>query len=358
MLAALAIATRLLAADTLPPIEVTVDSNRKEVVILAGPFDLPDMSGMTDHSESHDTPVLKFDWPIDGWFRGFEMSVVDPAGGKLPRRLLHHLIMINFDRRQLVYRAAERLWGAGIETGSVEVPKTVGIPLSRGTNLGMYIAWHNATGKDVSGARLRIVMKWMPRNQMPQPVNVLPFYADVNLRVGGANEFDVPPGPSDKAFEFTVPASGRLLALGGHMHDYGRELRLEDAESGKVLTRVKAISDSAGRLVKIERKLFGVSGAGLKLRAGHRYRVVAHYDNPTADTLVKGAMASIIGLIAPDDMHRWPAVEPDDSLYKRDLRFLARRGYTSMKPTRSTAPGAATMSDSAMAGHEAHQHNH
>ena len=34
---------------------------------------------------------------------------------------------------------------------------------------------------------------------------------DVNLTVGGSNTFDVPPGKSTKAFEFSLPVGGRLL---------------------------------------------------------------------------------------------------------------------------------------------------
>ena len=131
----------------------------------------------------------------------------------------------------------------------------------------MYIAWHNSLGRDLSGVRLELVMLWMPQNQNPRPVDVLPLYFDVNLPSVGANEFDVPPGRSEKAFEFTVPTEGRILGVSGHLHDYGREVRLEDAASGKVLTRVAAKTRPDGSVKGMERHLFGVSGAGLKLKA-------------------------------------------------------------------------------------------
>ena len=54
-----------------------------------------------DHSQSNDTPVDSFAWPVEGWFRGFKLQVRESAGRPLPRRLLHHLVMINDDRRQL-----------------------------------------------------------------------------------------------------------------------------------------------------------------------------------------------------------------------------------------------------------------
>jgi hypothetical protein len=76
----------------------------------------------------------------------------------------------------------------------------------------------------------------------------------------------------------------------------------------------------------VSRKLFGVTGEGLKLKANHRYRVVGEYDNPTGETLVKGAMAHMSGLFAPDDMDKWPAIDEANPDYQRDLASLQARG--------------------------------
>ena len=314
-----------------PTVTIAVDSGRRELTITAGPFDLPNMPPMEDHAMmdlgmSHDTPVQQFEWPIDGWFRGFRMELTDAAGNPVPRGVIHHMIMVNFSRRQLVYPAVERLMGAGTETEDISVPKTIGVPMTPGMKLGMYVAWHNDTGRDLEGVFLKIAMMWTPKNQNPPPVNSLPIYMDANLTVGGSNTFDVPPGRSEKAFEFTLPVSGRLLGVGGHLHDYGVLVRLEDAVSGKVITTVEATRDSAGKVSKVSRRLFGVSGEGLKLKAGHPYRVVGVYDNPTGETLVKGAMAHMAGLFVPDDLGEWPKIDPSNAEYQRDMASLQVRG--------------------------------
>jgi hypothetical protein len=319
-----------------PPVRVSVDSAHHELTITSGPFDLPNMPPMDSHAMmdlgmSHDTPIQNFVWPVDGWFRGYRVTLTDARGQPVPRHVMHHLIMVNFSRRQLLYSAAERLMGAGTETDEeVSVPKTIGVPMKPGMKLGMYVAWHNDTGKDLDDVYLNITMLWTPKNQNPQPVNALPIYMDVNLTVGGSNTFDVPPGRSTKAYEFTLPVGGRLLGVGGHMHDYGTRVRLEDAATGKVLTQIVAERAPDGKLVQMSRKLFGVSGEGLKLKAGHRYRVVGQYDNPTGEIRVKGAMAHMVGLFVPDDMKRWPAINPQDATYQRDLASLQVRGAGSM----------------------------
>jgi hypothetical protein len=315
-----------------PPVRVAIDSSRHELTITSGPFDLPNMPPMDTHAMmdlgmSHDTPIQNFEWPVDGWFRGFRVNLTDTQGKPVTRHVMHHLIMVNFSRRQLLYSAAERLMGAGTETDDeISVPKTIGVPMKPGMKLGMYVAWHNDTGQELKGVYLNITMLWTPKNQNPPPVNALPIYMDVNLTVGGSNTFDVPPGRSTKSYEFTLPVGGRLLGVGGHMHDYGTRVQLEDASTGKVLTQVVAEREPDGKLIKMSRKLFGVSGEGLKLKANHRYRVVGQYDNPTGELRTKGAMAHMVGLFVPDDMKRWPAIDDRDPTYQRDLASLQVRG--------------------------------
>jgi hypothetical protein len=314
-----------------PKVTLAVDSSRKELVITAGPFDLPNMPPMEDHAMmdlgmGHDTPIQQFTWPMDAWFRGFHLEMVDAQGHPVTRDVIHHMIMVNFSRRMLLYQGPERLMGAGSETEDIVVPKSIGVPMDAGMRLGMYVAWHNSTGQDLRGVYMKLTMLWTPKNQNPPPVNALPIYMDVNLTVGASNTFDVPPGKSQKAHEFTLPVGGRLLGVGGHLHDYGVRVRLEDAESGKVLFTVTATRDSAGKVHKVSRKLFGVSGDGLKLKANHRYRVVGEYDNPTNKTLVRGAMAHMSGIFSPDDMSKWPAIDPNNPDYQRDLASLQVRG--------------------------------
>jgi hypothetical protein len=329
-----------------PAVHVSVDSSRHELTVTSGPYNLPNLPPMEDHAmmdlgTSHDTPLQRFAWPVEGWFRGFRVELVDRHGRPVPQHVMHHMIMVNFSRRQLLYSAAERLMGTGTETGEVSVPKTIGVPMKPGMELGMYVAWHNDTGKDLEGVQLKLIMLWTPKNQNPQPVNALPIYMDVNLTVGGQNTFDVPPGKSTKAYEFTLPVGGRLLGVGGHMHDYGTRVWLEDVETGKVLTQVKAERDKEGKLVKVSRKLFGVSGDGLRLKPNRRYRVVGEYDNPTGEMLPNGAMASMVGLFVPDDIRRWPAIDPRDPTYRRDLASLDVRGASSSKQEGATGNDAA-----------------
>ncbi len=306
---------------------VRVDSAHRALVVTAGPFRLPaasaPMAGMA-HCMMGDTnlPVARFEWPFDTWVRGARVELVDRRGHPLPRGLLHHLTLENFDRRELVYPVAERLMSLGRETQDISLPRTVGIPMKTGQRLGVWVMWENDTGRELDSVFLRITLRWTAPNQVPRPIDVLPFHVDANLQVLGPNTFDVPPGGVSKVFEFTLPVGGHLLAAGGHLHDHGVSLRLEDGETGKALVTVTAKRDAEGRVLGISRELLAFRGEGPHLRAHHRYRLVVRYDNPTADTL-SDVMGIMGGLFAPDDSRSWPPIDPQDSTYAADLRLLS-----------------------------------
>ena len=279
-----------------------------------------------DMMEDHNTPVYRFEWPAEGWVRSFGVELLDRQGNPIDRRLVHHMIVVNFSRRQLLYSSFERLFGIGQETEDASVPRSVGVPLVPGTRLGFYLAWANETGKDLEGVQIRLRMGYSPPNLHPRPLDALPIYMDANLTVGKGNDFDLPPGRFEKAWEFTLPLGGRLLGIGGHLHDYGVEVRLEDVATGKVVTRIRSKRTAEGKLVRIERRLFGVSGPGLRLREGKTYRVVGVYDNPTGAVIKKGGMAHIVGLFVPDDYSRWPRLDLGDPTLQDDLAFLTEMG--------------------------------
>src|SRR5258708_1287105 len=162
-----AVSTKLSAQS----VETRVDSSRHEVVIEAGPFEVPAMDAEMikememDHSMHHEEEarVFRFDWPVDGPGRAFKIEIRDASGAMVPRSMLHHLIAINFDRRQLIYQQAERLFGIGRESKDVTLPGTLVVPLERGQRLGFYVAWHNDTGRDLHGAKGRIAITWIPQ---------------------------------------------------------------------------------------------------------------------------------------------------------------------------------------------------
>ena len=313
-----------------PQVAISVDSARGEVVITAGPYDLPNMP--PDMAEMHmgRPQVLRFDWPVDGGLRGFNLSMQTADGKPLPKSIIHHLIAVNFDRRQIVYQMVERLFGWGKETDPVMLPSGVGVPLAKGQHLGVYAMWHNDSGQDIHNAYLKMTLAFIPKARLQNPV--LPLYVDVNNHIGGVTTFDVPPGKSTRAYEFEFPLSGRLIGIGGHLHDYGVAVRFEDAETGKVLVRLKSDRDSKGEISKVGRFIWGFHEEALPIEAHHKYRVVAEYDNPTGKTIAQGGMGHINGVFSPNDMAEWPVLDLANADIQRDIQALP--AYSEMSASR------------------------
>ncbi len=110
----LALAASPLAAQSSPntptTVKITVDSVRHNVVIVAGPFDLvghgnmPGMgSGVMHHTS--ESKMMRFAWPVAGALNGVNVTLTDPHGAPVPGNVIHHLVMYNFDRRQLIHES-------------------------------------------------------------------------------------------------------------------------------------------------------------------------------------------------------------------------------------------------------------
>jgi len=324
---------RLLADPQPPPsVRVQIDSSRKTVTITAGPFTIPGnhaaaAAGHDHHAAGAQTPFLRFAWPVSGWLYGFDLTVTDAGGQPLPRKVIHHVNVMNLERRALLYDAVERTLAVGSETDDVQLPRSVGFPLRAGTAMGLLAAWANDSHEAIEGVRLVIRFRWSPTNLNPRPLDVLPLYLDVNYqRPGQSVSYDLAPGRTVRSFEFTLPLEGRLLGVGGHLHDYGEELYLEEVESGRQVVRLKARTGPDGKLQQVERRLFGVTGDGIRLREGRRYRLTAVYQNPTGATIPNGAMGIMIGLFAPADLRQWPRVDPTNPGIRADIEALGGLG--------------------------------
>jgi hypothetical protein len=329
MLFALLALAAAAASAAVPNFTVRHDPATHEITLRFGPFDLPRMPPGIEHHASydaggHDTPLVKFAWPLSGWARGFRVVIRDGNGRTLPVRLLHHLNLLDLERRQLVQPVYERIMALGQETDDVTLPRSVGVRLDSGSVMAVSLAWANSTGEDLTGVILELTVPYLPNNTSPRPRDARPAVLDVGFVAGVSNVFDLDTGRTIHQREFVMPVNGRLLVAGGHLHAMGESLSLIDEATGKVLVTLLPRMDSVGGVLGVSRKLFGVRGDGLKLSAGHRYRVVAVYHNRLGRALAHGGMGVMVGLFAPDDPTQWPAIDRSDPGFLADVAALER----------------------------------
>ena len=305
-----------IAAPQLPDggdfVRVENRPDERFVDFVIGPLDLPaDMGHLRP-------PVQVAEIPVDGWLQGFEVTMEDAGGGALPMDLLHHVNFIDPDKRDVFASIARRVIAAGRETSAKKLPALLGYPIEAGDRMIISSMFANPTGTDFPEAYLRVrIFYSLEEDGFMQPRDVYPFYLDVMGPVG-AKDFAVPPGKTVRGYEASPAIEGRILGIGGHLHDYATVLRLEDVTEGKVLWEAEPEYDGEGRLTGVSESLLLMSG-GIKVTPDHTYRIYVEYENPMAHPTPDGGMGAIGGVIWAAKDVVWPELRRDDPIYVADL---------------------------------------
>jgi len=305
-----------LSAPALPVggdlVRVVDHPDERATDFIIGPLDLPADLG---HLRP---PIQVAQIPVDGWLHGFEVVMEDGDGNALPMDLLHHVNFIDPDKRDVFAPIARRVLAAGRETNRKKLPALLGYPIQAGDRMIISSMFANPVGRDFDQAYLRVrVFYSLEEDGFMQPRDVYPFYLDVMGPVG-AKDFAVPPGLTTHAYEASPAIDGRILGIGGHLHDHARVLRLEDVTAGKVLWEAEPQYDARGRLTGVSEDLLWMTG-GIRVKPDHVYRIYVEYDNPLPHAAPDGGMGEIGGVIWASKDVVWPEFRRDDPVYVADL---------------------------------------
>ena len=206
---------------------------------------------------------------------------------------------------------------AGRETKEQSLPELLGVPVGAGDRWAVVAMFANSTGQGHPRAYLELELEYsLPDDHLVDPRNVFPCYTDVMPPVGDKS-FPVPPGRSVKSWTGNPVVDARLLALSGHLHDYGKELRLEDADSGEVLWSVEPETAGPHHVIRVPVSELWMRG-GIKVEKERDYRVVAVYQNPLDGPSPHGGMGVVAGAALADPAD-FPPLDRHDPAYVRDL---------------------------------------
>ena len=313
----------LATIDGLPDAHVTASGG--ELVIELPGVDVPARDSMGEGMVL--THLYQVPIPVSGTLYRFHVEVVDGAGDRLPQSVLHHVNLTDPSRRELFLPTSLHIIAASKETPNLAIPRFLfGLPIHKGDR---YIAsgmLANDGEEPIHDARIRLVFHYLPA-WVPGPLfDAYPWVMDVMFPLGrpgdGRKAFDLPPGRTTRSWESSPAVPGTLLGLGGHLHDYGVSLTLEDVTAGKVLWQGEPVKDSSGTVHQMPvHRFYGWNHLGVHIEPTHVYRATVAYDNPTGRVLRNGGMGAIAGLFVPDRGTQWPRVDPTDSIYVRDLEI-------------------------------------
>lgn len=280
--------------DPAAQLAVRDDAATHVLLVRVGPLNLP------AHSSHHDVAQAApqmLTVPVDGWFTAYHPQLVDAAGKTLPSRLLHHVAFWNTGRADfLCLNKPEHVFGAGGEMNDWPALPGFGYRVHAGDQIRIDTMFHNPTDTSYPQAYLEVRVEYAPAGA--KLASVYPAWFDVQSC--GSSGYDLPAGRSVKTGEVKLEFSGKLLGLGGHLHDYGRGLSLQTSASKDPVADLAAKLDGQGRILSMPVVMFTDSG-GYKIRKGDVFRVSATYDNPTGKLIPEGAMGIVVGYLLPDN---------------------------------------------------------
>jgi hypothetical protein len=281
-------------------LEVKTDAAAHTITLRVGPMNLP---ANTSHMKMPQPPDLTWTIANAGWLLAYHSKIVEASGATVPGVVLHHTAFWNENRRDfLCPNKDEHIFGAGGELTDWAPVPGFGYRVEKDDRIRIETMIHNPTPKSYEQAYLEVAIPYAD-DVSPAPVrNLYPAWIDV----GGCGKsgYDLAAGPSKKVGTVPVKYDGVLLGVGGHMHDYAKELVLRDSQSKEPLTTLVAKTDERGQLISMPVELFFQKypqTGGYSLKAGDTLTVTATYDNTTGKLLRDGAMGIVVGYFVPKD---------------------------------------------------------
>ena len=267
----------------------------QKITLRIGPMKLPAHTG---HMKMPQPADLIWKVPIHGWLLAYHPKLVDAGGNAVPGIVLHHVAFWNENRPDfLCPNKEEHIFGAGSElTDWAEIPG-FGYRVEQGDRIRAETMIHNPTDTSYDAAYLEVSIPYRDASGAPVK-SVYPAWMDVTAC--GHSGYDLPAGPSSKTGSVTLKYDGVLLGVGGHMHDYAKQVTLEDVTKKANVATLDAKVDDKGHLISMPVKTFFEEG-GYKLAGGDQLRITATYDNKVGKALPDGAMGIVVGYFVPND---------------------------------------------------------
>jgi hypothetical protein len=277
-------------------LEVQDDPGAQVLTVRVGPLTL---AANSNHMDVAQAPEFFLKVPFDGWITAYHPRLVDAAGQPVPNRLLHHVAFYNTARPDfLCPHKQEHIFGAGGEMNDWPALAGFGYRVHRGDRIRISTMFHNPTPTSYPQIWLEVKLDYHSADQGEPLKSVYPAWFDV--AECGDSAYDPGPGRTLKIAQFKMDFSGLLLGVGGHMHDYGRQLELFNVTRGEQVAALKAQLDPAGRIVSMPVVRFTDRG-GYKLNRGDVLRVSSIYESPLDKTVPQGAMGIVVGYFLPEN---------------------------------------------------------
>jgi hypothetical protein len=272
------------------PINSTISTYR------IGPFNLAAMDEPGSESEAVQGNVPRP--PGNIGIKSMHFDLVDASGNPYDRmdvHLHHVLLMNNAHTSPICAGEEERFSGSGAE----RTPLVLwGSYAYRTNSTDRWDAlWHIMNmSESAKSVYIEYTVEYVPATDPAASRPVTPFFMD-STGCGTNAEFNVPGtgGPGSlfsKTRTFTAPWTGVAVAVGGHLHDGGKDITVRRDATGQIGCQAIAKYDEPQPMD------FPSSITACMIHstvtAGEKYTVTARYDNSMPHTAVMGIMLAYI----------------------------------------------------------------
>ncbi|GIU85368.1 MAG: hypothetical protein KatS3mg008_2143 [Acidimicrobiales bacterium] len=154
---------------------------------------------------------------------------------------LHHMVLFNagFGRSDatcgtsLLGFLGERFFAAGNERTPMRFPRPYGYYVGRFDTFNMIYELAGTSTQDQQ-VIIEMTYDWVP-SSTPGMKRMDPVWLDIDQC--GDSEYEVPAGPSSRSWTWRVNRPGKLIGLGGHLHDGGTWIDVVHRQTGQLLCR-------------------------------------------------------------------------------------------------------------------------
>jgi hypothetical protein len=217
--------------------------------------------------------------------------------------MLHHFVMFNGSTHDVTCPSwPQRLFASGNERSDMVLPAGYGYHVAATDTWHMLVELMNMS-MNTQNVQVQVTYYYLPASAHVR--HVTPMWLDENNC--GNSDYAIPAGHSNTVWSYKVPATGAgdIVAIAGHLHDYGTHISLTDTTTGKLICNSKA---AYGQVPGYKKNIDSMSGCIASplavIRTGDRLRLDSYYNSPMAESSVMGIMMAYVDVGAFNAPHQ------------------------------------------------------
>jgi len=243
-----------------------------------GPFELK-----PDRLQQY-PPIMEFTFPEDIWLVGYEVRMTDPHGQRLARELQCHTFLGTSMPAHHVHEEVVGIFSDGY-TEEFELPVGYGIFFKGGEKI-LWNPMFNNRNDAPKMASMRLTLNVVRARNLN--FKLTPLKTTFRSLRSPGDIYYVSPGKDVRETTFKLPFTGKIHAMGTHIHPYGVSIQLYNVTKNEMVWTALGKKDERGNLVEMPKF---ESSSGYSVGKDDEFKLIATYENTTTKPV--DAMAGV-----------------------------------------------------------------